>query len=257
MTYRPTARDFNALFRGKIYGNHDIFTARSYADLVRRHDIDLSRAISTFEDGTLVGTIVFAQRGERAWLSLMGVRPELRRQGHGKRLFGAAVDAVRAAGARSIEFEVVQKNVHAIAMYRSFGFPIVDELLVWARKPVPSASDDLTFRTYREDAILRVARSPSTCWQREPRGVARARKLALVQCKGAYAFVRLRDDNAVLLDAGAEDERAARALVAELDRRVPYDITLVNEPAGSALSLAFAAAGWRIANRQHRMLALA
>jgi len=254
VNYRPTAKDFNTLFRGKVYGNNDIFTARSFADMVRRHDIDLSRAISTFEDGRLVGTIAFAQRGERAWLSLMGVQPELRGRGHGKLLFGAAVAAVRTSGARSIEFEVVQRNTHAIAMYRNFGFDIVDELLVWARKAIPSAVDGLTFRTYGESAIAKVARKPATCWQREPRSVAGARQTALVQCHDAYAYVRMRGENAVLLDAGACDESAAQALIAELDRHVPYDITLLNEPASSPLSLALARAGWRIASRQHRMV---
>ncbi len=257
MSYRPTAKDFNALFRGKIYGTHDIFTARSFADMVRRHDIDLSRAISAFEGGRLIGTIAFAQRGERAWLSLMGVQPDRRRQGHGKRLFGAAVDAVRASGARSIEFEVVQRNSHAIAMYSGFGFTIVDELLVWARKAVPSAKPDLHFRSYGENAVARIARRPSTCWQREPRGVAAARDVALLECDGGYAFVRMRDESAVLLDAGARDEAAAYALIGELDRHVPYDITLLNEPSSSPLSLAFGRAGWRIANRQHRMMAWA
>jgi len=254
VTYRPTAADFNALFRGKTYGNHDIFTTRSYADMVWRHDIDLSRAISTFDGDRLAGTIAFAMRGERAWLSLMGVQPDLRGRGHGKRLFGAAVDAVRALGAKSIEFEVVQRNVAAAAMYRSFGFEIVDELFVWARKTSRSARDDLTFRAFSESAVARVARNPSTCWQREPRSVAAARSIALVQCDGAYAYVRMRDENAVLLDAGARDETAASELIAELDRRVPYDITLVNEPTGSPLSVAFAQASWRVVERQHRMV---
>lgn len=254
MTYHPTAQDFNALFRGKIYGNHDIFTARSYADMVRRHDIDLSRAISTFEGDRLVGTIAFAMRGERAWLSLMGVQPDLRGRGYGKQLFGAAVEAVRELGAKSIEFEVVQRNIAAANMYRSFGFEIVDELFVWARKALPSARDDLTFRTFSESAVARIARKLPTCWQREPRSVAAARPIALIECDGAYAFLRMRGVNAVLLDAGARDETAAHVLIADLERRVPHDLTLVNEPTGSQLSAAFAQTSWRVVERQHRMI---
>jgi ribosomal protein S18 acetylase RimI-like enzyme len=254
VTYRPTAKDFNALFRSKTYGADDIFTTRSFADFVRRNDVDLSRAIATFEDGDLVGTIAFSQRGERAWLALMGVQPELRGLGYGKHLFAAAVDAVRASGARSIEFEVVQRNAAAIAMYRNFGFSIVDELLVWARASQRRAIPVLEFRRFTEGAVARIARRPPTCWQREPRSVAAARELALVQCDGAYAYVRMRDENAVLLDAGARDTDAAHALLAELDRCVPYNITLVNEPAGSPLSVVFAKSGWGIVDRQHRMM---
>ncbi len=253
MSYRPTHADFNALFRGKVYGNYDIFTARSYADFVRRNDVDLERAISLFDE-QLIGTIVFAQRSERAWLSLMGVRPELRGQGYGKRLFGAAVDAVIAAGARSIEFEVVQRNAAAIAMYRGFGFTPVDELFVWSRKAQRGGSSDLRFGRMSESRIRSLVHAPPTCWQRDPVAIARATPLALIQVEGAYAFLRMRGENGVLVDAGARDIATAHALVAEMDRQAACDLTLLNEPASSPLSAAMREAGWRIAERQHRMM---
>jgi ribosomal protein S18 acetylase RimI-like enzyme len=253
MSYRPTAADFNALFRGKTYGEHDIFTARSFHDFVRRNDVDLSRAICEFDGARLAGAIAFGQRGRRAWLALMGVQPDLRGRGIGRKLFGAAVESVRTSGATHIEFEVVQRNNPAVAMYRSFGFEPVNELLVWARASVRSASGRLDFRQYSEGAVARIARRPPACWQREPRSVAAAREIALVQCEGAYAYVRMRDEHAVLLDAGARDENAALELIAVLNERVPYDLTLVNEPASSALSLVFARAGWGVVDRQHLM----
>jgi GNAT superfamily N-acetyltransferase len=253
MTYRPTAADFNALFRGKTYGENDIFTARSFTDFVRRNDVDLTRAICEFDGARLAGAIAFAQRGQRAWLALMGVQPDLRGQGYGRRLFGAAVGAVREAGARRIEFEVVQRNNPAIAMYRSFGFEPVGELLVWARARSRTASGRLEFRQFSEGAVARIARRPATCWQREPRSVAAARDIALVQCDGGYAYVRMHDEHAILLDAGARDVEAARTLLAQLDQCVPYDLTLVNEPTSSPLSAAFSRAGWGVVDRQHLM----
>ncbi len=254
MIYRPAAADFNRFFRGTIYGQHDIFTTRSYADFVRRHDIDLDRALCRFQGTSLIGTIVFAQRGERAWLALMGVAHELRGRGYGKHLFGGAVDAVRASGARSIEFEVVQRNAPAIAMYRSFGFETADELLVWARRARASRSADLTFRRYGVRAMTEIAHHPPTCWQREPCGISRAGHLALIETSNAYAFIRKRDEYAVVVDAWARDEESARELLRTLDQRVPYDLTLPNEPSNSALSLAMRDSNWRIVERQHRMM---
>ncbi|MDE2482223.1 MAG: GNAT family N-acetyltransferase [bacterium] len=252
MSYRPTAADFNALFRGSVYGNYDIFTARSYGDFVRRNDIALERAISSFDE-RLIGTIAFAQRGERAWLSLMGVRPDLRGRGHGKALFGAAVDTVIASGARSIEFEVVQRNVAAIAMYRSFGFSAIDELHVYARRPLRAAANDLAFRRFGERSVTRIANGTPACWQREAVAVVRAAPLALIERDGAYAFVRMRGENGVLVDAGARDAAAAHALLDELDRRVSCDLTLPNEPSRSPLAVAMRERGWRVVERQHRM----
>jgi GNAT superfamily N-acetyltransferase len=253
MTYLPTAADFNELFRGKIYGNYDIFTARTYADFVRRHDIDLSRAISRFDDDGLLGTIVFALRGDRAWLALMGVRETMRGNGFGRELLCAALERLRGSGMRSIEFEIVQRNTPALTMVRSLGFAPVDELYVWARRPKRGAAGVLRMRTFTENAVQRIARTPATCWQREPRSVAAARNVALIECEGAYAFVRISGENAVILDAGAADAGAAARLAEALDARIPHDLTLLNEPAGSPLSEGLARSGWRVVERQHRI----
>ncbi|HEY5349410.1 MAG TPA: hypothetical protein VIJ64_06750, partial [Candidatus Lustribacter sp.] len=71
---------------------------------------------------------------------------------------------------------------------------------------------------------------------------------------GAYAFLRVRDGYGMLLDAGAVDDDAARALLRELDARVPCDVTLNNEPTSSPLSRVFGEHGWRIIERQHRLI---
>jgi hypothetical protein len=43
-------------------------------------------------------------------------------------------------------------------------------------------------------------------------------------------------------------------LLRTLDRLVPLDLTLNNEPAGSPLSRALGDAGWRIVERQYQMV---
>ena len=244
----------NDVFRGPVYGQHDIFTARSFAEFVRRHDIDLSRALFTYDGKRVIGTIAFAQRGKRAWLSLMGVLPDYRRRGLGRELFGGAVDAVRASGAKHIEFEVVQTNAHARKMYEGFGFKTVGELYVWARKARDVATNGLTPRKHSLRTVERVAFGPRPRVGSASRSQSRARPhRTLIEVEGAYAFVLTRKNIAVLLDAGADDERSAFALLHELDARVPYDITFLNEPSNSPLTTALQAAGWRIVERQFQM----
>jgi GNAT superfamily N-acetyltransferase len=247
-----TYQFINDVFRGPIYGRHDIFTARSFKDFVQRNDVDLSRAIFAFDGCEPIGTIIFAQRGERAWLSLMGILPEYRRRGLGRTLFGAAVDAVRASGATDIEFEVVQRNVAVQEMYKGFGFETEGELYVWSRKPRRVGANGLVSCKHPVAEIERIACGPAACWQRQAIAVARTPSV-LIEIEGAYAFVRLREDSGYILDAAAPDERSARALLDELDTRIPYDITLFNEPAGSPLSRALEPAGWKIVERQFRM----
>jgi hypothetical protein len=167
-------------------------------------------------------------------------------------LFAAAVDAVRSSGATDIEFEVVQRNVAVQEMYKGFGFETASELMVWARESNSVAVNGLVPRKHSTSSVERIAEVPAACWQREAIAVTRTPSV-LIEVKGAYAFVRLRDESAYILDAGARDERNARVLVDEIDARIPYDITLFNEPAGSPLASALASADWKIVERQFKM----
>ncbi len=253
MTLRLTHTFINEVFRGPIYGRHDIFTARSFRDFVRRNDVDLSRAIFSFDGEKPVGTIAFAQRGDRAWLSLMGILPEYRRRGLGRTLFGAAVDAVRASGAKHIEFENVQRNIAVQEMYKGFGFEADGELYVWSRKQRSIASNGLVTRKYSIGTLERVAHGPAACWQRHAVAVARTPSV-LIKVDGAYAFLRIGDEHAYVLDAAARNVQSATALLDALDARIPYGVTLFNEPSTSHLTAALESRDWNIVERQFRML---
>jgi ribosomal protein S18 acetylase RimI-like enzyme len=251
---RITAALVNDVFRGSVYGQYDIFTPESFRRFVRAYDVDLSRASTVERGGHAAGMVAFALRGDRAWFSLIGVKPKYRRRGLGRQLLLRVVDDAIAAGARTMEFEVLRKNDVAIAMYRKIGFETIDELNVWARSTKRGAENDLSPKRQTERAIAALALGAPACWQREPRSVARSGPSALIHADGAYAFVRASDENAVILDAAARDEAAARSLLREIDRRVGYNLTLSNEPSSSALTPALREAGWRVVREQYRML---
>jgi hypothetical protein len=80
---------------------------------------------------------------------------------------------------RTLELEILAHNVAAAALYRAGGFETVDELVVWSRKAVAMGTS-YTDATSDEDdlAVARIARRPSTCWQREPPSVAATRPRA-------------------------------------------------------------------------------
>jgi ribosomal protein S18 acetylase RimI-like enzyme len=249
-----TYRFVNDVFRGNVYGPHDIFTAESWRRFVRMHDLDVSRALFAEEDGDAVGAIAFAQRGDRAWLSVMGVLPAYRRRGYGRKLFGAAFDAVRASGAAHVELEVVQRNEHAWRMYESFGFERVGELYVWARN-ARSVEDSASYERHSLASVRSIARTPPACWQRDSLAVSRARSSALIIVDGAYAYVEKRPASGLVLDAGARDETSATTLLHRIDETIPYELTLLNEPAASPLTNALRNAGWKIVERQFRYVA--
>jgi ribosomal protein S18 acetylase RimI-like enzyme len=254
MSIAPGAADFNALFRGGAFGNYDIFTNRSYADFVHRNDIDLAHAITAREGASVVGALAFGVRGTRAWFGLIGVDPDHRREGLGAQMLTEAIAAVQAQGVRTIELEVSQRNAAPIALCKSFNFEQRGELLVWARDARDVAGALPPPRRFTEPAVRAIVHGTAACWQREPRSIARAGRIALVTLPGAYAFVRIDGDFAHVLDAGALDATRARDLARALDDRLSNDVTLNNEPADSVLSEALRDAGWRIVERQYRMV---
>ena len=254
MSRGPDYDDFNAFFRAGAFGSYDIFTARSYADFVRRNDIDLAHAIAVREEGRMLGALAFGVRGTRAWFGLIGVDPERRREGLGARMLTDAIAAVQAQGVRAIELEVSQRNDAPIALIAGFGFEESGELLVWARDPRPGASGLPDARRFPEPAIRAIVPAVAACWQRESRSIARAGSIHLLSIPGAYAFIRVDGEFAHILDANAIDVPRARDLLRALDEREPHDLTLNNEPAGSPLSQAMRDGGWRVVERQYRMV---
>jgi ribosomal protein S18 acetylase RimI-like enzyme len=252
---RITARLVNDVFRSPVYGLHDIFTPESFRRFVHAYDVDLSRASTVQHNGDIAGIVAFALRGDRAWFSLIGVKPRYRRRGYGRQLLSRVVDDAIAAGARTMEFEVQRKNEIAIAMYRGIGFETIDELNIWARASRSGVRNELAPKRLTEATIASLSLgAPAACWQREPRSVARSGASAIIACEGAYAFVCVRNGRAIVLDAAARDAAAARALLPEIDRRVGCDLTLSNEPSSSALTPALHEAGWRVVRQQYRML---
>ncbi len=154
---------------------------------------------------------------------------------------------------------MLERNAAAIALYERGGFAAVGELIVWKRAPlsVDTAAADDRARWYDVTEIARIARHPSTCWQREPPGVAAASPIEAILVDGAYAFLRRSAARTSILDAGARDAAAATALLAALDARLPAsEPMLLNEPPHGPLHDALSAhPAWSEFTRQRRMLA--
>jgi GNAT superfamily N-acetyltransferase len=261
--YQVTAEDVRACFRGEVYGEAETMTAEWFADHVARNDIDLERSPRYTVDGELSAVALIAFRGDRAWIGGLGVVPRARGHGMGGVCVVDVLGIARDAGAATVELEVLENNPAAIRLYERAGFEQIDELSVWRREwlSVPAREAVGTVSEMPRDAVAvaALARSPATCWQREPRSVAAAAPFVTLTTgddAAAYAFVRPGATRAAaVLDAGARDEAAADALLSLLDARfTSHDLTLVNEPSHGPLNDAlFAGAFWDEIARQRRM----
>jgi len=256
-----TADDVRACFRGDVYGEAETMTAAWFADHVARHDIDLERSPRWTVEGELAAIALLAFRGERAWIGGFGVAPAFRGHGVGGICVGDVLGIARDAGAATIELEVLENNSGAIRLYERGGFEQIDELIVWRRERLSvrrEAGGALSDAPRDAIAVAAIARSPATCWQREPRSIAAAAPFVTltIEDDAAYAFVRTAGPHGVaLLDAGARDDASASALCSFLDASfAEHDLTLLNEPSQGGLHEALTGEPfWDQIFRQRRM----
>jgi ribosomal protein S18 acetylase RimI-like enzyme len=76
------------------------------------------------EAGGLVGTVLGAWDGRRAYLYHVAVRPSQHRQGIGRALIAAVANRLWALGVRTIHLRVAEGNTGAIGFYQSLGFTL-------------------------------------------------------------------------------------------------------------------------------------
>lgn len=262
--YQVTAADVRACMRGDVYGDAATMTDAWFADHVARNDVDLERSPRYTVEDTLAAFSLLAFRADRAWVGGFGVAPQFRGAGMGAVCVADAQRIAREAGATTLELEVLEHNLTASELYERCGFERIGELFVFKREsrsvPRPASGYSVSETPCDAAAVAAIARVPSTCWQREPRGVTAAAPFSTLTvgdaaAPSAYAFVRRGADRAAtLLDAGAADEDGASALVDALDAAfAENDLTLLNEPDGPLFEALLGHPFWDVTARQYRM----
>lgn len=94
-------------------------------------DHDFSRYLGIFEDGTLIGWgCIWLRPLERVevLLATVSIRPDKRRNGNGRILMNALIQASADAGGEYIELQCRTRNTAAQKMYESLGFLRVGRL---------------------------------------------------------------------------------------------------------------------------------
>jgi ribosomal-protein-alanine N-acetyltransferase len=95
------------------------WTERSFAEVLRMPGSGAYiAALGTEPVGFALARVV----ADEAELLLIGMHPEHRRAGHGRRLLAHVCAALRASGAARLFLEVAESNPAAIALYRAAGF---------------------------------------------------------------------------------------------------------------------------------------
>ncbi len=149
-----------------------VMTAESFLHLMDRDDLSLESSVAALDNGAVVGTGLLGIRGKMGWIGGMGVIPERRRQGIGRRMMSYLIDRARANGLTEVWLEVIEANKGAYALYRQLGFEPVRHLLILERDPdSPLPDPDPAYQVIENpvDTLLRhyeTFHDVPNCWQR-------------------------------------------------------------------------------------------
>lgn len=252
-------------------------TSASLAEMIQKNDVRLGASVMALVEGELAGVGLVGIRDARAWIAGMGIAPQWRRHGLGRRLLGELLTAARREGAHVAQLETLSVNEPALALYRSMGFSDRRELRVFQGPLSLSASTNATEKgaitTRLAPVTMRTAFADfaafhqiEPAWQREVqtlsrlRGVANGLGLWRSRRLLAYAIYRRQPGGIVIFDAGSRDTlsetRVAQLvdLLRSLASGQPDTVArAINIPEGDSLGSALDSMGCAVVARQREM----
>ncbi len=130
------------------------------------HDFDVSLELSPIvldaDSGQFLGLGMLGVRGDRTWITRLGVLPNIRRTGAGKAAMDTMMENSRKIGAKKIILEVIKHNTPAQTLFKRSGFQQTIEFLVLRRAPLRpplSPEGEITW-LYRKDALAALRSYP-------------------------------------------------------------------------------------------------
>ena len=181
------------------------------------YDVDLDRSVMAMSDHVLVGMALLSVRGDRGWISGVGVLPEHRRRGIASAMVGRLVECARQASLRELSLEVFAQNTPAWRLYAEAGFEVTRELLLWRRAadadalPIPVERLTVASPAALLERFGRWRREPVT-WQRDATTLSRmveAGRLKGYQLEWhgapvAYCLISGYGESVALMDVGID-----------------------------------------------------
>jgi ribosomal protein S18 acetylase RimI-like enzyme len=158
-----------------------------FQEYARVHDIVLSSSCVVYdaEAELILGLGMLGLRGERSWITRLGVLPYGRRLGTGSAIMSGLLAESERLGVKTVWLEVIKGNTPAHQLFYKFGFVDVRELVVARRPPNPDISQAALDRIKRvtslnhEDAIILLShRKERPNWLNETETFQNVRNLS-------------------------------------------------------------------------------
>lgn len=239
------------------------FTEEMMQNWLKNGDFDLDHSVVLLEGDALVGFSLLGVRQSRGWIGGFGVAPDFRGRGIAYGLFADHLDLVKAAlGLTSVQLEVLTEN-WARKVYERAGLQVTRRLSILQGR-LPEQSSHPVFVASPLALLEHHARLHQTCpavWQREPGWImgslpesAAGLYTGPAGAPTGFLIYTPAGENLRILDAAAESQESATALVAGLAQLHPgKGLLSVNEPEGGPIHAALTAAGLSEVRAQYEM----
>lgn len=133
--------------------------AKRLAEYIADYDVDLEHSLVAMQDGELLGVAMLGVREGRAWITRLGVLPNIRRGGVGQALMNGLLENAAKLNRHFVMLEVIKNNLPAHQLFLKLGFREIGELLVLRRAPVIPPPEPVVADAQRLERIagLRLA----------------------------------------------------------------------------------------------------
>jgi len=237
----------------------------------RFYDIDLDRSVVAISDHERVGMALLSVRGDRGWISGVGVLAEHRRRGIASAMVRRLVEGARQAGVREISLEVIAQNTPAWRLYAEAGFDVTRELLLWRRPantdalPIPEerlieASPGALLKRFDRwhDEPVTWQRAAATLSRMAEAGRLKGYQLEWRGAPAAYCLISGYGESVALMDVGIDPVTGGvtpgRILLQALSHlHWGKAMTISNVPADDPLNRVLAALRFLVTVRQVEM----
>ncbi len=112
-------------------------SARRLAEYVHDYDVSLDSSVVAVLGEVVLGMCMLGIRGERGWVTRLGVLPDSRRHHIGQRLVEHCIHQARSRALAELYVEVIEGNAPAHALFLRLGFEETQKLLILRRPPGP------------------------------------------------------------------------------------------------------------------------
>ncbi|HEY3568239.1 MAG TPA: GNAT family N-acetyltransferase [Thermoanaerobaculia bacterium] len=212
------------------------FTPQAYERRFRGEDLDPYASRVYERDGEPAGVVLIARRGWTCRVAAMGLAPDLRGGGLGRRVMETAIAEARARGDRTMLLEVIEGNAPAVALYKKLGFAQSRRLVGFRWEPPPLEVPETFEEMDPLDFARLVAREGEADlpWNLAPETLSAASSPARAFGLGDRAC-------ALIADPDAERIVLTALIVPKAHRRQGWGTRLLH-----ALSAAFPGRPWAI-----------